>query len=176
MSENVDNANESVDKNDEIIPSGSLWGDGDNQNSDNPFDVESEEKYEVDKSFDESVFDDDTNSQEQQEDDTKEDNQIVVQEDKEDNQTKEVSLDENNQDNEISQDSEDVSIIIDKIDELVVLYKNIKDENSSLQNDIKGKQVQCDMLNKKIVDLEDDLSSKNSEIQSILKKVNNLNF
>jgi len=62
----------------------------------------------------------------------------------------------------------------DKINSLINAYQNIKEENEKLRNQLIASQGQNETLNSKTKNLEDDMNSKDSEIDSILEKLNNI--
>jgi chromosome segregation ATPase len=201
-------------KNDEIIPDGSLWDDIDS-NTNNPFDTVAQDSsaiYEssdnnADKSdtdFDDSMFDDDAlvpstednepydqDEQSDEVEESSEDNKPYEQNEQSDEVEENIEKDVQNEAPEIENDTEkekeelmknetkddaNISIIINKIDDLVAKYNLLKDENESLQSEIVNTKVKCELAEKNIQDLEEEVSCKDLEIQSILKKVNSLNI
>ena len=178
--ENIENTIEAGS--DEMIPNGSLWDDVNSEVStdmDNPFDTTQDTdntdiKQDIDNTttdsnsdfdgtpdgnvsdFDNSMFDDYGTT-------FADDGQNI----------EENKMDENRE--EIADDA-NVSIIINKIDDLVAKYDSLKDENQVLQNDIVNAKIKIELAEKNIQSLEEEVSCKELEIQSILKKVTNLDI
>ena len=67
---------------------------------------------------------------------------------------------------------ENIVKLNDKINSLITAYNNAKEENDKLRNQLIASQSQNETLNTKTRDLEDNLISKDSEIDSMIEKLN----
>lgn len=67
-----------------------------------------------------------------------------------------------------------IEILNEKIDNLIKMYQELKKDNDSLRNQLIASQGQNESLNNQTRDLEENMNDKDSEIDSILEKINNI--